>query len=203
MTVLTGHRLIAIIRLADSSSVPRVARELADAGVTALEVTLTTAGCLDALPGLLTPGLVVGVGSVRTAEQAVASERAGAQFLVTPTTRVEVLAAATVPTVAGALTPTEIDVAWSSGAAQVKLFPAGRLGPGYLRDVRAPLPDVPIVPTGGITVDNLAEYAAAGAVAVGVGSALVDPALVEAGDWPALRARAAAFRAAADAAPWH
>lgn len=208
MTILSGVRVIAIVRLPAPESVVRVGRYLADAGLAALEVTLTTPGALDAIATLradLAGRCAVGAGSVRTPADVAAARDAGAQFLVTPTTRVEVLDGArreNVPVVCGAFTPTEIDVAWSAGATLVKLFPASLGGPTYLREVRAPLPDVPLVPTGGVTPDSLNAWAAAGAVAVGVGGALVNAAEVAAGDWAALRRRAAAFLSAAETAPW-
>ncbi|MFS8498993.1 MAG: bifunctional 4-hydroxy-2-oxoglutarate aldolase/2-dehydro-3-deoxy-phosphogluconate aldolase [Micromonosporaceae bacterium] len=208
MTILSGVRVIAIVRLPAPESVVRVGRELADAGLAALEVTLTTPGALDAIATLradLADRCAVGAGSVRSPADVAAARAAGAQFLVTPTTRVEVLDAArrdNLPVVCGAFTPTEIDVAWSAGATLVKLFPASLGGPTYLREVRAPLPDVPLVPTGGVTPDSVTAWAAAGAVAVGVGGALVNAAEVAAGDWAALRRRAEAFQSAAETAPW-
>ena len=197
--VLEGVRVIAIIRT-DGGDVVRVGRELAAEGVTALEVTLTTPGCLDAVAVLrrdLDGRCAVGVGTVRSAEQAASAQAAGAQFLVTPTVSAAVLAEAGVPVVCGALTPTEIDTAWSGGAVAVKLFPASLGGPRYLREVRAPLPDVPLIPTGGVTADIVGEYAAAGAVAIAVGSAIVSSDLVASGDWAGLRARARSFLDAA------
>ena len=208
MTILTAVRVIAIVRLPAPEPVVRVGRELADAGVAALEVALTTPGALDAIAALrkdLADRCAVGAGSVRTPSDVAAARAAGAQFLVTPTTRVNVLDAArrdNLPVVCGAFTPTEIDVAWSAGATLVKLFPASLGGPTYLREVLAPLPDVPLVPTGGVTPDSVHAWAAAGAVAVGVGSALVNAAEVAAGDWAALRRRAEAFLSAANTAPW-
>ena len=200
--VLAGHRVVAIIRLPAADHLVRVGEELAAAGIAAIEVTLTSPGALAAITALRSalPGASIGAGSVRNPDDARRCVEAGAQFLVTPTTQLAVLAAATVPTVCGAFTPTEIDTAWQAGAAFVKLFPAGTLGPRYLRDVLAPLPDVPIVPTGGVTPATVADWAAAGAVAVGAGSALVDPATVAAQDWPALRAAAATWTAAASTA---
>lgn len=208
MTVLSVARLIAIVRLPVPDAVVRVGRELAGAGLPAVEVTLSTPGGLEAVAALraeLDGRCAIGVGSVRTPPDVAAARDAGAQFLVTPTTRVEVLAEAEradLPVVCGAFTPTEIDLAWSAGASLVKLFPASLGGPGYLREVRAPLPDVPLVPTGGVTPDSLDAWAAAGAVAVGVGGALVNADEVAAGDWGALRRRARAFLSAAQAAPW-
>ncbi|HEY0698714.1 MAG TPA: bifunctional 4-hydroxy-2-oxoglutarate aldolase/2-dehydro-3-deoxy-phosphogluconate aldolase, partial [Micromonospora sp.] len=134
-----------------------------------------------------------------------AAHEAGAQFLVTPTTRPEVLhraSSAGLPVVCGAFTPTEVDVAWSAGATMVKLFPASLGGPAYLAELRAPLPDVPLVPTGGVTPESVPDWARAGAVAVGVGSSLVNATEIAAGDWGALRRRARAFLAAVGSAPW-
>jgi 2-dehydro-3-deoxyphosphogluconate aldolase/(4S)-4-hydroxy-2-oxoglutarate aldolase len=198
--------VIAIIRLPQADQTVRAGQELAGAGLTAIEVTLTTPGALAAVARLradLGGSCAVGVGSVRSPADVIAAAEAGAQYLVTPVTRADVLAEAVrlgLQVLAGALTPTEIDAAWSLGAAAVKVFPASAFGPGYIREVRAPMPEIPLVPTGGVTPELVGPYAAAGAVAVAVGSALVSAALVEAQDWPELRRRADAFRAAADAA---
>ncbi|MEU0152105.1 bifunctional 4-hydroxy-2-oxoglutarate aldolase/2-dehydro-3-deoxy-phosphogluconate aldolase [Micromonospora fulviviridis] len=208
MSGLRGARVIAIVRLPAPDAVLRTGRELAEAGLGAVEVTLTTPGALDAVAALraeLGESCEVGAGSVRTVADATRARDAGAQFLVTPTTRAAVLseaAAAGLPVVCGALTPTEVDLAWSAGASLVKLFPASLGGPAYLRELRAPLPDVPLVPTGGVTVESVHGWAAAGAVAVGVGGSLVNGTEIAAGDWSALRRRARAFLAAAGSAPW-
>jgi 2-dehydro-3-deoxyphosphogluconate aldolase/(4S)-4-hydroxy-2-oxoglutarate aldolase len=178
-------RLVAIVRLGSADGLVRVCRELVDAGLPAVEVTLTTPGALQAVAAT-----GVGVGSVRTVQDARRAQEAGASFLVTPTVRPEVLAAATVPVVCGALTPSEIDLAWSHGAAYVKLFPASAVGPRYVREVLAPMPEVPLIPTGGVTAESIPAYLAAGAVGVGVGSALVDQSIVDAQDWAQLRRRA-------------
>lgn len=178
-------RLIAIVRLSSPTQegLVRVCRELVDAGLPAVEVTLTTPFALEAIAAL---DGAVGAGSVRTTEDARRAQEAGAAFLVTPIARTEVLRAATVPVVCGALTPTEIDAAWAAGAAFVKVFPSP--GPGYIRDVLAPMPEVPLIPTGGVRLESIVDYAAAGAVGVGVGSALVTDDIVQ------LRKRATAFR---------
>ncbi|WP_117213584.1 bifunctional 4-hydroxy-2-oxoglutarate aldolase/2-dehydro-3-deoxy-phosphogluconate aldolase [Allorhizocola rhizosphaerae] len=190
-------RLIAIVRLRSADGLLRACQELLDAGVPSVEVTLTTPGALDAIQRL-----GIGAGSVRTPSEARQAQEAGAAFLVTPTIRPQVVAAAQVPVVCGAFTPTEVDLAASEGAAFVKLFPASLGGPRYVREILAPMPDIPLIPTGGVNLSNLADYAAAGAVGVGVGSALADPTLVEARDWASLRQRARAFvQAAATAWP--
>jgi 2-dehydro-3-deoxyphosphogluconate aldolase/(4S)-4-hydroxy-2-oxoglutarate aldolase len=204
---LTVAPVIAIVRLPGRAGVGRAGIERAvwavvDGGVPAAEITLTTPGALEALSAAqaaLGDAACLGVGSVRTAADAARAVEAGARFLVTPTVAPDVLAAAAltgVPVFCGGLTPTELAAAHDAGAYAVKVFPAHVFGPGYLRDVLAPMPDLRLVPTGGVDPTNVADYARAGAVAVAAGSALVEPGLVVAGDWAAITARAAAFAAA-------
>ncbi len=162
-------RLVAIVRLPSSEGLVRVCQELVDAGLPAVEVTLTTPGALRAIAALKGQ---VGAGSVRSVDDVRRAEEAGASFLVTPTVRPEVIGAATVPVVCGALTPTEIDLA--SSAAYVKVFPASSMGPRYIKEVLAPMPELKLIPTGGVTQSLAREYLAAGAVGVGIGSALVN-----------------------------
>ena len=128
----------------------------------------------------------IGVGSVRNVEEAKLVLDAGAQFVVTPITSVQVIEVCVqrkVPIASGAFTPTEIATAWDAGANIVKVFPARVLGPGYIRDVLAPLPYLPLMPTGGIDASNAGEYLRAGAIAVGVGGQLCPANLVEKKDW--------------------
>jgi 2-dehydro-3-deoxyphosphogluconate aldolase / (4S)-4-hydroxy-2-oxoglutarate aldolase len=196
--------VIAIVRLADADSAVRVASAVYAGGIRLIEVTLTTAGALDAVGAMRSAGLdglSVGVGSVRTPEQAGQSIEVGAEYLVSPTTNpavIDVARTAHVPVVSGGLTPTELDTAHQAGADYVKLFPASAVSPRYLREVLAPMPDLRIVPTGGVTAENVPEFRAAGAVGVGIGSALVDARVVAAADWPELQQRASALVAA-----WH
>jgi 2-dehydro-3-deoxyphosphogluconate aldolase/(4S)-4-hydroxy-2-oxoglutarate aldolase len=178
-----------------------VAHELAAAGITCLELTLTTPGALDTLARLrrsLDAGVALGVGSVLEAAQAQAALDAGADFLVSPGVSEEVARAAasrSAPCYPGAFTPTEVVAAWRLGAPAVKLFPAATGGPGYLRHIRGPLPDIPLLPTGGVALEQIADYVAAGAVAVGLGGPLLGDAL-RGGPTAGLRERA---RAALDA----
>jgi 2-dehydro-3-deoxyphosphogluconate aldolase/(4S)-4-hydroxy-2-oxoglutarate aldolase len=130
---------------------------------------------------------------VLTRDDAAAAIDAGAEFLVTPVVAHSVIEYANdcgVPVACGAFTPTEMHEAHCAGAAYVKLFPAGRLGPGYVKDVLAPLPHLRIVCVGGIDAANCASYLAAGAYSVGIGGSLVDPADVDRHDWPAIAAKA-------------
>jgi 2-dehydro-3-deoxyphosphogluconate aldolase/(4S)-4-hydroxy-2-oxoglutarate aldolase len=168
--------IVAILRAKTADSFAAVADVLVGAGVTALEVTLTSRGAIDALAGLrrqLPGSVAVGAGTVLTADEAKASVDAGAEFLVSPVLDPGLVAASSVPFYPGAFTPTEIYGAMRAGAPVVKVFPAGGLGPAYLKDVRGPLPDARIMPTGGIKIEDVADWLAAGAVAVGLGSPLI------------------------------
>lgn len=199
---LSAAPIVAIVRLPGGADAVTSAAVVAAAGVRVLEVALTTPGALDAVERLrseLGNGVVVGVGSVREPGDVKRARDAGAQFLVTPTTRLEVLSAAVqagMPVICGGITPTELDTAHSLGASYQKVFPASLAGPAYVREVLAPMPDLRLVPTGGVTIDQVAAYRDAGAVAVGVGSALIDAATVTACDWRTLTHRVAAFLAA-------
>ena len=176
--------VVAIARAATATHIERAAATLIDAGVTCIEVTLTMPGAVEAIGVLVTAfgsSACIGAGTVLSAEQARACIDVGAAFLVSPSTAPDVVHAAAargVPCLPGGLTPTEIVSAWESGAAAVKLFPASLGGARYLRDVRAPLPHIPLIPTGGVGIDDAGRYIAAGAVAVGIGGPLFGDALV-------------------------
>jgi 2-dehydro-3-deoxyphosphogluconate aldolase / (4S)-4-hydroxy-2-oxoglutarate aldolase len=187
--------VVAIVRGRRAEHLDAVLDALVDSGIRSLEVTLNTPGALEAIRRAVArfgEEVSVGAGTVRSVADVEDAVAAGAQFLVSPHTdpalgaRARELSAAYLP---GALTPTEIVAAWNSGAAAIKLFPARLGGPRYLRDLREPLPDIPIVPTGGVSAENVAEWFAAGAVAVGVGGSLIGDAL-ETGDVASLAARA-------------
>jgi 2-dehydro-3-deoxyphosphogluconate aldolase / (4S)-4-hydroxy-2-oxoglutarate aldolase len=193
--------VVAILRGSTDRHLEGVSRTLGEAGVTCLELTLTTPGAVDALQrvrGELDAGVALGMGSVITAEQAAACLDAGADFLVSPGVCAEVALYAAergVPCYPGGWTPTELLEAWGLGAPAVKLFPAASGGPRHLKDVRAPLPHIPLVPTGGVALDQIPEYIRAGAAAVGLGGPLVGDAL-EGGSLSALHERAHAALAA-------
>lgn len=200
---LAATRVVAILRAENADRAEAVVDVLVEAGVRSLELTLTTKGALDVVERLAArvPAEVeVGVGTVLTAADVDRSVDAGARFVVSPSVEPEVIAAALRHRVAsypGAFTPTEIAAAWKAGASAVKLFPAGQLGPGYLKDVRAPLPEIPVVPTGGVDIASVRGWLAAGAVAVGMGGPLIGDALAPDGDLSALAERATAALAAA------
>jgi 2-dehydro-3-deoxyphosphogluconate aldolase/(4S)-4-hydroxy-2-oxoglutarate aldolase len=186
---------VAVFRAPTAAHFLAASEALWDAGVRCFEYTLTTDGALDALVELrkLLPEALVGVGTVRTVDHIRAASEAGAQFSVSQVFLPELAAAAReqqIPFVPGALTPTEVVTAWNAGVPAVKVSPIGPLGGvSYLNELRGPLPDVAIMPTGGVTLDAAADYLDAGAVAVGVSSALVGDVLLG-GDLTALSTRA-------------
>lgn len=192
--------IVAIARLDTADTALSVAEALLAGGIEVMEFTFTTRGAVQAIAEAVArfgDRALVGAGTVLDAETARTAILAGARFLVTPAVKPEVLATGRrygVPVLCGALTPTEILAAWEAGADMVKVFPASAFGPRYLRDVRAPLPQVPLLPTGGVDLGNIGEYLRAGAVACGVGGNLVS------GDPAAMAARARQYVAAVQAA---
>ncbi|MGN9842219.1 bifunctional 4-hydroxy-2-oxoglutarate aldolase/2-dehydro-3-deoxy-phosphogluconate aldolase [Nonomuraea sp. H19] len=176
---LSRTRVMAILRSPDAAGLPAVARALAAGGITCLEITLTTSGALDALAVVrdeLGPEVAVGAGTVVTTVQARDALAAGAEFLVAPVVDTDVVRTAAeggIPCYPGAWTPTEVSAGRRAGAAAVKLFPAVTGGPAYLRQLLAPLPDVPLIAVGGVGIDQARDYTDAGAHAVGIGSPLL------------------------------
>ena len=178
MTTITGSgALIAIVRYRTAGGIDDAMDALADAGVPVLEVTLDTPDALAAIDRAARAGHVVGAGTVRTADEVRAAADAGARFVASPWLVTPVIDAADevgLEAMPGVLTPSELARALDAGARTVKLFPAGPVGgPAYLRALRGPFPDVPIVPTGGIAVAEVGDYLAAGATSVGLGASLV------------------------------
>lgn len=198
--------VVAVLRAPSADAVLSAVDALVAGGVLGIEVTFTTPGALEAIQeidGRYGDRIYLGAGTVldpRSAEQAV---EAGARFLVTPGCE-PVLAGAMratgAVTMLGAMTPTEVMTATRLGADVVKLFPASLGGPSFLRALRGPFPDVPFMPTGGVSADNLGAWRAAGAVAVGAGGELCSAATLRSGDWRAIEDSAARFTAAAAAA---
>jgi 2-dehydro-3-deoxyphosphogluconate aldolase/(4S)-4-hydroxy-2-oxoglutarate aldolase len=188
--------VIAIIRMKDPSALRPIVDALMAGGVRALEVTMTVPGAVDLIRALapsLPADFVLGAGTVTDPDTAERVIEAGARYVVSPVFRTAVIEAChrhDVPALPGCYTPTEILDAWDAGADLVKVFPATTLGPGYLRDVRAPLPQVKLVPTGGVTPDNAGEWIRAGAAAVGIGSALLDTAAIATGNFAVLTDKA-------------
>jgi 2-dehydro-3-deoxyphosphogluconate aldolase/(4S)-4-hydroxy-2-oxoglutarate aldolase len=188
--------VVAVIRVKDPGAVRGVVDALADGGVRALEVTMTVPRAIELIREIAPtlPGdFIFGAGTVLDPETARAAIDAGARFIVAPTFNPEVIAMGhkhDVPVMPGCLSPTEILAAWNAGADIVKVFPATTLGPGYIKDVRAPLPHIKLMPTGGVSVENAGEWIRAGAVAVGVGSALTDAKAIAEGRFEVVAERA-------------
>jgi 2-dehydro-3-deoxyphosphogluconate aldolase/(4S)-4-hydroxy-2-oxoglutarate aldolase len=198
--------IVAVIRIKEPQKLRAVVDAIAQGGVRALEVTMTVPGAVDLIRDLaptLPAGVLLGAGTVLDAETAARVIDAGARFVVSPVLRRSVIetcharGAAVMP---GCFSPTEILDAWEAGADVVKVFPATALGPGYFKDIHGPLPQVKLMPTGGVTLDNAGDWIRAGAVAVGVGTALLDAKAVAAGDYGVLRANAERIVASVGAA---
>jgi 2-dehydro-3-deoxyphosphogluconate aldolase/(4S)-4-hydroxy-2-oxoglutarate aldolase len=200
---LISARIVAVLRARSAEAVPLIAEALVAGGVTTIEITTSTpdfARAIRETRAALGTAAFVGAGTLLTKSQAGAAVDAGAEFLVSPVLRPDLMPvalAAETPILLGAYTPTECQTAHELGADFVKLFPADTLGPSYIRSLRAPLPHLRLVPTGGVTVDNVAEFLAAGCAAVGVGSSLLRNDWIEAGRWADLTLLASRFIAAA------
>ncbi|WP_371773301.1 bifunctional 4-hydroxy-2-oxoglutarate aldolase/2-dehydro-3-deoxy-phosphogluconate aldolase [Streptomyces sp. NBC_01438] len=174
---VTAQRVFGIIRTTGPDEAVAAAEAVLDAGLNAVEIALTTPRSLTALAHLAETrqSALIGAGTVIDAAAARAAVEAGARFLVSPSLHPEVIRTGHrygVPVFPGVSTPTEMVRALEEGADALKLFPASALSPGWLRDVRAALPQAPVLPTGGVTIDNAPDWITAGAVACGMGSAL-------------------------------
>ncbi|MFJ4689574.1 bifunctional 4-hydroxy-2-oxoglutarate aldolase/2-dehydro-3-deoxy-phosphogluconate aldolase [Streptomyces sp. NPDC091377] len=174
---ITAQRVFAIVRTGGPDEAVTAADAVLEAGLNAVEIALTTPRALTALAHLTEtrPGALLGAGTVIDGAAARAAIEAGARFLVSPSLHPEVIRTGHrygVPVFPGVTTPTEMVRALEEGADALKLFPASTVSPAWLRDVRAALPQAPVLPTGGVSVENAPEWIAAGAVACGMGSAL-------------------------------
>jgi len=191
--------VVAVIRLQDPDRLKGVIDALGEGGVRAIEVTMTVPRAIqliDAIAPTLPDGFVIGAGTILDAETARAAILAGARFVVSPVFNPSVIDLChryDVAVMPGCFTPTEILHAWEAGADVVKVFPATALGPSYFKDIRGPLPQVKLMPTGGVSIDNAGDWITAGAVAIGVGTAMVDAKAVAAGDWATITQKASRF----------
>ncbi|WP_320781562.1 bifunctional 4-hydroxy-2-oxoglutarate aldolase/2-dehydro-3-deoxy-phosphogluconate aldolase [Streptomyces sp. CRN 30] len=197
---LSRDRLAAIVRGRSADAALRTVLALVEEGVGLVEVSLNTVDACDVMAEAareVGEEALIGAGTVVTRDDLLRARDAGATWIVTPTTGGAVTAAVheRLPVLAGALTPAEAAAAVAAGATAVKLFPASLGGPAYLRALKDPFPDMPLVPVGGVGADLVPEYFAAGALAVGVGSPLVGDA-AHGGDLDQLRRRARLFRSA-------
>lgn len=193
--------VVAVLRADSPAQLMDVSRALREGGVVAIEVTMTVPGALKVIEeaSAQMEDTIVGVGSVLDPETARAAILSGAEYVVSPVLNLSVIEMAKrygkVVMPAG-FTPTEILTAWQAGADVVKVFPASVGGPSYFKDIKGPLPQVELMPTGGVDIQTTPEFIKAGACAVGAGSAMVDRAAVSNKDWAALTETARQFVAA-------
>ena len=179
LSQILEHKIVAIIRGAKPEDVLKIARALSEGGIRVLEITFNSPNALKVVKELsakIGKEMLIGMGTVLDTATAKKAIKAGARFIISPSLNTEVIkitrknGAVSIP---GAFTPTEIITAYEHGADIIKVFPAS-LGAAYINDIRGPFPHIPLMPTGGISIENVGEYFKAGAVAVGVGSALVN-----------------------------
>jgi len=189
-------KVIAVIRMSDTDKLFKVTEAIRLGGVKAIEITMTVPDALDVIRTMAqkkAPDVLIGAGTVLNAETAVAAVRAGADFLVSPITNFDMIKACrkldkfVAP---GALTPTEIVAAWESGADVVKVFPATSVGPKYFKDLKGPLPQIRLMPTGGVSIENAKDFLDSGACCVAIGTALLDKKAIAQNDWNVLTQKA-------------
>jgi len=203
VSLLTNPGVVAIVRAQQPAQVVPLFEALLAGGVNATEITLTTPNALAAIREAghkIGERSLIGVGTVVTPDNCRAAIEAGAEFIVTPICRTELVPiahAAGRPIMLGAYTPTEAQLAHEAGADFIKIFPADTLGAGYIKALRAPLPHLRLVPTGGVDSKNIGKFFEAGCAAVGVGSSLVSAKILEEGNWQELTRRAAELVSAA------
>ena len=191
--------IVAVIRADSSEQLVAVTQALYEGGVTGMEITMTTPNALQVISEVskkMGSKILMGVGTVLDTETCRAAILAGAEFVVTPVTKPEVIRLCNrygKPIASGAYTPTEALLAHESGADFIKIFPADQLGPTYIKNLLAPLPMLQIIPTGGVSVETAASFINAGCVALAAGSSLVSKEILKNSDWKKLTATAAAF----------
>ncbi len=199
LEILERHKIVAIVRLDDLSTARQITEALVEGGIRAIEFTLTNPDAVSTIAAMrqsVDATVAIGAGSVIKPDQVRAVADAGAQFVVSPVSKRDVIAACLereLPAMSGAFTPTEIQQAWEWGASVVKVFPANHLGRRYIKDLKAPLPHLRLMPTGGVHADNLREFLDQGAFAVGVGSSLINNDAVADRDWKRLRENAQGY----------
>jgi 2-dehydro-3-deoxyphosphogluconate aldolase / (4S)-4-hydroxy-2-oxoglutarate aldolase len=192
LDIILTTKVIAVIRMPDAAKVAQAAEAIRRGGVRAIEITMTTPGALEIIgemAGEKRAGVLIGAGTVLDAATAAAVIQAGADFVVSPVLNFDMIRVCRdrdTFVAPGAFTPTEILAAWAEGADVVKVFPASAAGPKYFKDLKGPFPDVRLMPTGGVSVENAAEFMRSGACCVAIGTALLDPDAIATGDWEAL-----------------
>ena len=201
LSKLRTEKVVALIRAESPDGLLDCAKALAEGGLTSIELTMTTPGAIRMLEKASAelPEFLFGLGTVLDAETARVGILAGAKFIVTPALRPDVITLCrrySVPVFSGAFTPTEIVNAWEAGADAAKVFPAEFFGPAYIKSIKAPLPHIELLPTGGVNAENVGDFLKAGAFATAAGSSLVEAKALKEKNWAAITARARAFAAA-------
>ena len=192
-------KIIAIMRAQQSHQMLQAAAAIYAGGIRVIEVTMTTPGALDLIGTAAQQfgdDVLFGAGTVLDAETARHAILAGAGFIVAPTLNLDMIALCrrySIPVMPGCYTPTECLIAWEAGSDMIKLFPANIGGPDYVKAILAPLPQLEIVPVGGVTVENIGQFITKGATAVGLGSSLINQTIIKQGDFTELTRRARAF----------
>ncbi|NUP99439.1 MAG: bifunctional 4-hydroxy-2-oxoglutarate aldolase/2-dehydro-3-deoxy-phosphogluconate aldolase [Armatimonadetes bacterium] len=197
---LVAGGVVPIIRVDSAETAVKVADAILEGGIACLEVTLTVPGALGVIEGLASrygSGFAIGAGTVLDPESARLAINAGASFIVSPNTRRETLEMCRrygVISCPGALTPTEVVTAWEQGGDMIKVFPCNNMGgASYIKALKAPLPQIDLVPTGGVELDNVGEFISAGATAVAVGASLMSKKAIDQGDYAAIAELAKRF----------
>lgn len=191
---------MAILRISESHKVVPTAKAIMEAGIEVLEITLNSANALDHIQHLrkIAPAnTLVGAGTVISSKDAANAAESGAQFIVTPIFKEEIIETAHthgIPVFMGAMTPTEILSAWEAGADVIKVFPANAMGISYFKAVKGPLNQIPLMPTGGVNLENSKEWLSLGAVALGLGGSLVNQKDLKLGDYEEIKRKAETFR---------
>jgi 2-dehydro-3-deoxyphosphogluconate aldolase/(4S)-4-hydroxy-2-oxoglutarate aldolase len=194
---ISEYGVVAVIRMNDPEKLAKVIEAVRVGGVKCIEITMTVPGAVEVIRTLastMPADVLIGAGTVTTPQIANDVIAAGAQFVVSPVLNLDVISVCKEKNIAcmpGCYTPTEIFTAWSAGADVCKVFPATSLGPKYFKDLSGPFPHIKLMPTGGVTIDNVGEWIAAGAVAVGIGSDLLDKKAIDEGKYDVLTERAA------------
>ncbi len=199
LEIILETKVIAVVRMSEAGKLARTVEAIRRGGIRAVEITMTTPSATESITRMAaekSAGNLVGAGTVLDVQTAERIIRAGADFIVSPITNAEIIAVCKKNdtfVAPGAFTPTEILSAWEKGADVVKVFPAGSVGPQYFRDLRGPLPQIRLMPTGGVTIENARDFIQSGACCVAIGTALLDKEAIAAEDWDGLTERANAL----------
>jgi len=199
LDIILATKVIAVIRMSDAAKLTRVVEAIEKGGVRAIEITMTTPSALQIIADMAKrkpAKILIGAGTVLDAATAEAVIRAGAEFVVSPITNYDMIASCRkndIFVAPGALSPTEIVAAWEHGADVVKVFPATSVGPKYFQDLKGPLPQVRLMPTGGVSLENAREFIRSGACCVAIGTALLDKKAIAVEDWDVLTEKAKAL----------